>query len=427
MASEHIEPEKETQGIDLGETDPRLWHPKTSATTRPARHRFGVTFAILFVVITFLLGSIGGVMGIVVLANSTSPAATKIKSKLGLSSNSLSIPVHQTITLTEDSAVIDAAKKVSPAVVSITGSAQLTDFFGRSYNQDVSGGTGFILTSDGYIITNKHVVNAPGVTYKVVLNDGRVFDAQIKAMDSYSDFAVLKIDATGLSTVELGSSDDLKIGQSVLAIGNALGEFGNSVTLGVVSAKGRSLTASDGGSLMSQETLTDLIQTDAAINPGNSGGPLVNMLGQVVGINTAIASTTGGSVGIGFAIPINDVSSLIDSVRKTGQIIRPYIGVRYQVVNTTMQQLNKLPVNYGAFVTSGSNPAQPAVIPGSPADKAGIKAGDILLELNGERITEDNPLPKLLMKYQPGNTVTLKLNRDNKEMTVSVTLGKLAQ
>jgi serine protease Do len=224
--------------------------------------------------------------------------------------------------------------------------------------------------------------------------------------------------------VDIGDSDNLQVGQYVIAIGNALGEYSNSVTTGVISAKQRSIQAGSENS-QSQESLSGLIQTDAAINPGNSGGPLVNLAGQVVGINTAIASTTGGSIGVGFAIPINSVKAAIDSVRKTGEIVRPYMGVRYQPVTNALQQLNNLPVNYGALIQRGSDPSEVAVISGSPADKAGLQENDIILEINGDRINENNSLSDLLSKYQVGDTVTLKVYHKGSNIEVKVTLGKL--
>lgn len=395
--------------------------------TYPIRRRSVLSLGVLvvFVLSNLIIGLIGGATGFVFLANSRSPYIEKVRDFLGVDSDEgLAVPVRQNIRVEESSAVIDASKKVSPAVVSITASQQVSDFFtGQVTDQEVSGGTGFILTSDGLIVTNKHVVASDGVKYKVVLNDGRVFDATVQARDAYNDLAVVKIDAKDLPTVELGNSDALEIGQYVIAVGNALGEYANSVTLGVVSAKQRNLEASDGGS--QGEKLTDLIQTDAAINPGNSGGPLVNLAGQVVGINTAIASTTGGSIGVGFAIPIDSVKSAIDSVRKTGEIVRPYLGVRYIPVTKLLQRQNNLSVDYGALISRGATASELAVVPGSPADKAGIQENDILLTINGERIDENNNLQDRLRKYQVGDKVSVKLQRKGQEMTVDVTLDKL--
>lgn len=387
--------------------------------------RFIIIF--FFIVCILLVGAAGGVGGFVLLSNSKSSVMNTVRDRLGLDGDSaVSIPVTQNIRVQESSSIIDASNKVSPAVVSITGTQTVRDFFGNTSDQEVGGGTGMILTSDGLIATNKHVVNGlSGSKMSVVLNDGRVFDAVVKAVDSANDFAVIKIEAKDLPTVELGKSDDLVVGQYVIAVGNALGEYKNSVTLGVVSAKDRRVEASDSGSSSSTEVLTGLIQTDAAINSGNSGGPLVNLAGQVVGINTAIASVSGGSIGIGFAIPIDSLKTVVASVIKTGEIVRPYLGVRYLGINKTIQQMNGLTVDYGAMVSRGNTQAEVAVMPGSPADKAGVVEGDILLEINGERIDEDNTLPKRLQKYNVGDEVSVKLLRKGDEKTIKVKLEKM--
>lgn len=409
MTEEHIElPEPDNE-----------WHARHAE--RPRRRRLPIAIFLLILINVFV-GMIGGVYGVVTLTNSDSSWAKSIRNTLHLG-DELRLPVLQNLKLEESSAVIDASKKVSPAVVSITANTQVVDFFGQVSSQETAGGTGFILTSDGLIVTNKHVVAASGAAYKVVLSDGRVFDATIKAVDPLNDLAVVKIDAKDLPTVELGSSDALQIGQYVIAVGNALGEFNNSVTLGVVSAKDRKL--SDVGSGTNSETLTDLIQTDAAINPGNSGGPLVNLQGQVVGINTAIASTTGGSIGVGFAISIDSVKTIIDSVRKTGEIVRPYLGVRYMPITKAVQKTNNLSVDYGALVMRGTGVNELAVMPGSPADKAGIQENDIILTINGNKLDDNNSLSHELQKHTVGDKIEIKIQRKGEEQTITATLEKL--
>lgn len=380
---------------------------------------------ILFIILTFALSTLGGAAGFVVLANTRTPFFETVRNKLGITDNTgVAVPIRQSLKLEESSSVIDATNKVSPAVVSISTSQRVSDYFGQVTDEEVSGGTGFIITSDGLIVTNNHVVSTAG-SYKVVLNDGRIFDATIQATDTLNDFAVLKIDGKDLPTVELGSSDSLEVGQYAIAIGNALGEFKNSVSLGIISAKGRSITAS--GSTGS-EKLTDLLQTDAAVNPGNSGGPLVNLAGQVIGINTAIASSgsNAGSIGVGFAIPIDTLKTAIDSVRKTGKIVRPYLGVRYRSIDKSYQQLNGLTVDHGALIVQGSA-TDAGVVAGSPAEKAGIKIGDIILEINGERIDGDNSIASRLRKYQVGDSITLKVRRDGSDIEVNVTLESQSQ
>lgn len=284
----------------------------------------------------------------------------------------------------------------------------------------VARGTGFIISTDGYIITNKHVVSQTDAHYKAVLNDGTEYDATLLDTDPLNDIAVLKIEAEGLVAAELGNSDDIHIGQTVIAIGNSLGEYNNSVTKGVVSAIDRSIQASDGmGSYT--EALENIIQTDAAINPGNSGGPLIDLEGKVIGINTAI-DKAGQS--IGFALPINDATYVVDSIKQFGKVVRPFLGVRYMVINETLQNLNDLQVDYGALIIRGETPEALAVIPGSPADIAGLTENDIILEINGEKISQDTTLIELLQKYKPGDNVTLKVLSKGEEKTLTLTLGE---
>jgi serine protease Do len=377
------------------------------------RWRF-VILSIFLVIISLIVGTVGGVGGVIFLSNNT-----QLADKLGIDTKKLSIPTTSTqkIVVEESSAIIDATNKVAPSVVSIMTTQVYQDIFGRQY--EASGaGTGFILTSDGLIVTNRHVVEDQNSTYKVVLADGTTYDAQIKSIDTINDFAVIKVDAKNLPVVELGNSIDLKVGQWVVAVGNALGQFQNTVTVGIISAKDRQVTASDssGGS---SENLDGMLQTDAAINSGNSGGPLVNLAGQVIGINTAVAS---GAQGIGFAIPIDSVKSAIDSIKETGRIIRPYLGVRYVSVTKDIATQNNLSVDYGALVIRGNSFNQPAVVSGSPADKAGIKEGDVILEVDGTRIDEDHGLVALIQEHNVGDKVDLKVLSGGDEKTITVTL-----
>jgi serine protease Do len=347
-----------------------------------------------------------------------------------------------------EAAVIDAVKKASPAVVSIVISEQVPiveqchynpfsdlppefqQFFGNTPDmtqpcdtgktqlQEVGGGSGFIISSDGLILTNKHVVSDASASYTVITNDGTKYTAKVLARDPSQDFAVVKIDATGLPTVSLGDSDGLELGQTAIAIGNALGQFSNTVSVGVVSGLERTVTASDELDGQ-QETIQGVIQTDAAINPGNSGGPLLNLQGEVIGINTAVAS---GAQSIGFAIPINRAKSDINSVRATGNIESPYLGVRYLMVSSDIAQQQNLPVSVGALVRGSSD--GPAVEPGSPAAKAGIEAEDIIEKVNSQQIDADHALGDVIAGYNVGDTVTLTINRGGKEMTLQVTLSK---
>jgi serine protease Do len=349
-----------------------------------------------------------------------------------------------------EAAVIAAVQKASPAVVSITISEnvpiiencpndnfdfngldpQLQQLFGNVFPtstpcdsgktqlQQVGGGSGFIISQDGLILTNKHVVADAKASYSVLTNDGKTYAAKVLARDSNQDLAILKIDATGLPTVTLGDSNGLQLGQTAIAIGNALGQFSNTVSVGVVSGLDRSVTASAPDS-NAQETIAGVIQTDAAINPGNSGGPLLDLRGEVIGIDTAVASD---AQNIGFAIPIDQAKSAISSVESTGQIQVPYLGVRYIPVDADLATSQKLSITYGALVRGDAD--GPAVESGSPAAKAGIQAEDIIESVNGQKIDAGHDLGNMVDQLSVGSTVTLVINRDGKEITLSATLAK---
>ena len=278
--------------------------------------------------------------------------------------------------------------------------------------QEIGGGSGFVVSKNGYIVTNKHVVNDSTAEYTVLLNNGQRLPAKVVGKDSVLDVAVIKVEANNLKPLPLGDSSNLKLGQSAIAIGNALGEFKNTVSVGVISGLSRTIQAQG-------ETLTNVIQTDAAINQGNSGGPLLNLKGEVIGINTAVAL---GAENIGFAIPINQVKGVINQVVQTGKISTAYLGVYYLIVDENVKKDLNLSVDYGALVTIGSSGW--AVEPNSPADKAGIKPNDIILEINGEKITADNPLNIILKKYTPNTAVNIKVLRGTKELNFNVTLGE---
>lgn len=365
--------------------------------------------------LSFILGYLGGVLSLLTLPNKMlSDILTDRVKNLNID-----VTRQEKIVLEESSAIIDVVDHIKPAVVSIATSRNVLDFFGRVV-EEKGGGTGFIITADGLIVTNKHVVADKNATYTVFTSDGKNFKAEVVDRDPLNDLAILSIKASGLPTVNLGSSQDLKVGQWVIAIGNALGEFSNSVTVGVISAKDRKITATGGGGI--SEQLSGLLQTDAAVNPGNSGGPLVNLAGQVVGINTAVA---GGAENIGFAIPIDTARKAIDSVIKTGEIKRPMLGIRYIPITRELMEANQLSVDFGVWVLRGAGRGEVAVIPGSPADKAGIQENDIIVEINGARIDENNSLIDRLSEHSPGDKVDIKLWRKGKELTVRVELGEL--
>ncbi len=343
----------------------------------------------------------------------------------------------QTLAVQEDSASVDVVQKANPAVVSIIISKDFSKIYGQQPSspfdnffgfplgqqvpqgqQDIGGGSGFIVGSDGLIVTNKHVVDDDQATYTVVMNDGKRYDAKVLAKDPTNDIAIVKIEATGLTTLQLDDSDKVVIGETVIAIGNALGEYRNTVTKGIISGKSRTITAGDSTTGQS-ETLEDVFQTDAAINPGNSGGPLLNLAGHVIGMNSAVNSS--GQL-IGFAIPINAVKRDLDSVNASGKIVKPFLGVRYVLVSKALAQNNKLPVDHGALIQADDSTNNPAVVSGSPADKAGLVAGDIIVSLNGTDISTDHTLAGLLGTYNVGDTVTLKVYHQGKVKDVQVKL-----
>ena len=308
-------------------------------------------------------------------------------------------------------------KKVSPSVVSITteSQAQTRSFFGSQVEQGA--GSGIIISPDGYVLTNRHVIPDGTTRLSVVLADGTSYDdVSVVGRDPLNDIAFLKINgAKNLPAAEIGDSTAVQPGQQVVAIGNALGEFRNSVTSGIISGIGRPVQADDGSG--SSEQLQNLLQTDAAINPGNSGGPLVSLEGKVIGVNTAVSAE---GQAIGFAIPINDAKGLIASVLKDGKIVRPYLGVRYVTLDKTAAEQLKLSVSQGAYVSrSGSDPA---IVSGSPAAKAGLREGDIITKVNNTNVTEDHALASLLAQFSPGDKLTHEIVRDGKKQTVSVTL-----
>lgn len=351
----------------------------------------------------------------------------------------------------EKSDIVTVVKKVSPAVVSIIVTKDLPkieqyysnpfpdddffkQFFGDDFNnfqipqyrqngteeQEIGGGTGFIISADGYLVTNKHVVADQEAAYTVLMNNEKKYTAKIIATDPINDLAVLKIEGSNLPTVELGDSGSLEVGQTVIAIGNALGEFRNTVSAGVISGLSRSITAS--GATSDSEQLINVIQTDASINPGNSGGPLLNTAGQVIGINTAIAQ---GAQNIGFAIPINEVKNSIQSAQKDGKIVRPWLGVRYVMINKTIADSNKLSIDHGALIVRGEARTDLAVIPGSPADKAGLEENDIILEVNSQKIDKDYPLINALSKFKPNDTIILKVWHKGDEKEIKVKLEEM--
>lgn len=336
-------------------------------------------------------------------------------------------PAVISIAITKDVPVIERCRgqlnpfgDLPPEIQQFFGDFGPFPYEGQCQNgtrkQEVGGGSGFIISPDGLVVTNKHVVSDAKADYTVFTNDGKKYPAEVLARDPVLDLAVLKVDTKGaaLPTVKLGDSDSIKLGQTVIAIGNALGEFRNTVSLGIVSGLARSITAGGGGET---ETLEGVIQTDAAINPGNSGGPLLNLRGEVIGINTAIVQ---GAQNLGFAFPINQAKRDIESVKRTGKIVTPYLGVRYVMVNEEIAGRDKLPVTEGALLRGTEE--GPAVLPNSPAAVAGLLAEDIIMEINGEKVADGHSLGNVVQKYSVGDTLRLKVRRGEQTLTVNVTL-----
>ena len=380
------------------------------APQRKVRGRIGCGSVVLVVILSLVIGSLAGAFG--------SGTARYWIAKYVFQDKDAEKMIEETkqINVKEDSAIIETAQKVSPAVVSIISSSKIQGFFGQSSYAEESDGTGFIITSDGMIMTNRHVVSSKKGSYKVLTHDGKSYEAKVVSLDPANDIAVIQIDVDNLPVVSFGDSSKLQVGQRVVAIGNALGEYQNTVTAGVVSAVGRTISAYGRGGR--SEKLEGVIQTDAAINEGNSGGPLVNLEGQVVGMNTAIDE--GGQL-ISFAIPSNIVREAMDSVLEHGRIVRPFLGVRYLEVTKELAQLNDLKSEKGALVYSGNSNLL-AVIPDSPADKAGLEVNDIITKVNDDEINKDNSLSRLLQKYSPGTEVELTIIRGGKEIKVKVKL-----
>ncbi len=355
--------------------------------------------------------------------------------------------VNQNV-FSEEATVIAAIEKANPAVVSIVVTKDVPvieryfenfdpfeDFFGDPFGgfgfqvprsrqngterREVGGGSGFFVSADGLVVTNRHVVEDEDAEYTVLTNEGEKLEATVIAKDSLLDIAILQTKGDDRAHLQFADSGQIKLGQTAIAIGNALGEFRNSVSVGVVSGLSRSIVAGDG--FGRSERLEEVIQTDAAINPGNSGGPLLNLDGRVIGVNVAVSS---GAENIGFALPANVVKSVVTSVAEHGEIVRPYLGVRYTMITKVLQEKNDLSVDYGALVQRGETPEDLAVIPGSPADKAGIVENDIILEMDGEKITEERSLGLFIRQKNVGDKVTLKILSKGKEKIVEVILAK---
>lgn len=382
----------------------------TKTDSRPTRSRNGGVIAL--VIVSLLIGGAGVALGLISLMNNGKETKT---------TETVSVNGYYAGNTAEfkETSIANIASKVTPAIVSIICETRTSgySYFGSRSQQ--SAGTGMIVSSDGYIITNKHVVDGV-TTVKVVTDAGDTYDdVEILGTDPLNDVAYLKIKkAKDLPTVTLGDSKSIAVGQPVLAIGNALGAYQNTVTQGIISGTGRSLTASD-SSGNNSETLTDMLQTDAAINPGNSGGPLVNAAGDVIGINTAVATSANG---LGFAIPISATKGMLRRIMEDGKAERAYLGLTYVTVTADVAKEANLSVNHGAYVYNSSSRSSDAVIKNGPADKAGIKTGDVITKVGNVEIGRAGSISTLIGEYKVGEKVELTYIRNGKEKTTVVTL-----
>jgi len=414
---------------------------------RPGRIGKTSKILILAVVLSLVFGTLAGAFGTFLVLRS--PKVQKWFPAL------LSAVSNQKVVFNEDSSTVDVVKQAGPAVVSIIISQDLSQipgyglnpgsqdpFFNFFFNngqqqppqgngnssggnsssgglQEVGAGSGFFISQDGLILTNKHVVSDTTASYTVITSDGKKYDAKVLAQDPTNDLAIVKISIQNAPYLKLADSSQLQVGQHVIAIGNSLGQYQNTVTSGIISGIGRSITA--GSDTGGSENLSGVIQTDAAINPGNSGGPLLNVAGQVVGINTAIDQQ--GQL-VGFAIPANEIAKALASYQKNGKITAAFLGVRYIMLTSDIASQQNLPRDYGALIVRGQSVTDFAVLPGSPADKAGLVENDIILQVNGVKADQNNTLASLLSNYSPGDTVTLRVYHKGNEEDVKVTLGE---
>lgn len=399
--------------------------------------RSHISFSVLVLLGSLLAGFVGGVVG-----TAFTPQLRFIREASGDRKGVLTPPAPVPLSeqaLAENAQTVAVVERILPAVVSILITKDLSKVPQPQYidpfsgepifplgvpsqegKQRVGGGSGFLVSADGFIVTNKHVVEDAQAEYSVILRSGETKPAKVLARDPVLDLAILDIEGDNFPYATFGDSDGLKVGQTVIAIGNALDEFRNTVTKGIVSGLNRRLLAQNN---MDTETIEEAIQTDAAINPGNSGGPLIDLEGRVVGVNTATSFS--GQL-IGFALPANLAKRDLSQVQKFGRVTRSFLGIRYLVINEELVKKNQLTVDYGVLVSRGADRTDLAIIPGSPADKAGLAENDIILMMDGVRVDEEHSLSSLIGKRSPGDTVQLRILRHGEEKDVSVVLGEFA-
>jgi serine protease Do len=372
-----------------------------------------ILYILLVIVIAGISALTGAVAGGMAVYQAVSRTQSPIIESILPAPNTLNPTQTLVMNSTDvETAVTQSVQKVGPAVVTIVGTipGQMT-LFGLSGDQTVSG-SGVFISDQGYILTNNHVVENTKEVY-IILSDGRQEKATIVGTDLYSDLAVLKTEVNAPAVATLGNSDLLNPGESVIAIGSPLGNFKNTVTVGVVSATGRSIDTGNG------YKIEDLIQTDAAINHGNSGGPLMNLAGEVIGINTLVVrNTNSGDVaeGLGFAVPVNTARAVAEQIIQKGYFSRPYIGIRFQQVTPDIAAAYNLPVQWGVYVTELSQ--------GSPASDAGLQQGDIITKIGDVEIDETHSYINTLFTFKPGDQITLGVMRNNEEVNLTITLGE---
>ncbi len=376
-----------------------------------------VFLVIIAVAIAALTGALAGGVGVYTALRQNSVASpTSAPVPSSQSPVQPVVPAAQNLSIDStniETTITRAVEKVGPAVVTINATipGQAT-FFGQAPDQQASG-SGIILSDKGYIATNNHVIDGAS-QLQVILSDGTPLDATLVGADPFSDIAVIKVSGKLPTPAALGNSDVLKPGETVIAIGSPLGDFKNTVTVGVISAIGRNLDTGQGYSM------EGMLQTDAAINHGNSGGPLVNLAGDVIGMNTLIVRNTGNSIdpaeGLGFAIPSNTIQVIANQIIAKGFVARPYLGITYQWITPDIADANNLPAQWGVYITQVSS--------GSPADKAGLRRGDIITAIDTISLDGDHPYENALFSFSPGQTVILKVARVNKIFELQVTLGE---
>jgi len=376
----------------------------------------------LVIIISLFVGALGGMSGAFFVAPYLE---TKPWGQQFLKTN-----INEPPAKNEDEIVTDVVKKTFMSVVSVVAEKAVTadatgpeadnidpnDIQKETVKEKISGGTGFVIDTNGLILTNKHVVEDRAADYSVVFNDGKSYPAQVPARDAVSDLAVLKIEVTNLPVLPIGDSDKISIGETVIAIGNALSEYNNTVTKGIVSGINRNIVA--GGMDSTAHVIEGAIQTDTAINSGNSGGPLINLRGEVIGINTAVNFN---GVALGFAIPSNQLKSVVASIKQFGKIVRPWLGVRYLQINEYLAEKENLKYTNGAYITQGEE-KDPAIVADSPAAKAGLADKDIIFEVNGVKLDQDHSLVNQIARYKPGDEVTLKIFHQGEEKMIKVVL-----